>query len=446
MVFLLREGRRSESSKLESAVSEAARYLVGQVRDNGYISASSRYGFYDMHWIRDASFVSMGLLDAAAFLKSRDSRLAEEAREAAGRINSFHCKIIDSNAGRIEKALGISLEDPEFLMLQNHIQARVGPGGGFYKGRVLDAHGNSFDVDDTRELYSQNSWQRQYDALPLMLIALEKEARLFGIDKKKRSLLEKRGEVIAKYLGKVYVTPCASIWEMDSDKLHPFTIGAIERAFDSLRYFSEIGAVSMGKEGIAAIAEGLYRNGSGGGPAEFLKRHIYGDVVYRLREPFREADLQSGVDLSAIYLFTRFGMGEKLGAEVERKTMEKVEKDRFRGNALGTRYDGDVYFKGGRWILSVELAIYAAQRGEIQKASEIVSYVMDKYGNDLPEQEIVDPESQRSIEGEMDLRRNGGNTIQKLAWSYASMITTISTIFQGLEGRREAFIEIARQA
>ncbi len=446
MVVLLREGGKVQAGRLESAVSEATGYLVGQVRGNGYVSASSSYGFYDMHWIRDASFVSIGLLDAAAFLKSKDSRLAEEARKAAGRINSFHCKIIDANAGRMERALGISLEDPGFLMLENHIQARVGVDGDFYRGRVLDAHGNNFDVDDTRELASLNSWQRQYDALPLMLIALEKEARLFGIDEEKRSVLEKRGEVIAKYLGKVHVTPCASIWEMDSDKLHPFTIGAIDRAFDSLRYFSRIGAVSIGEKEIVAIAEGLYRTGSGGGPVEFLKRHICEDVVYRLREPFREVDLQSGVDLSAIYLFTRFGMGEKLGAGVERRTMERVEKDRFRGNALGTRYDGDVYFKGGRWILSVELAMYAAQKGEIQKASEIVAYVMDKYGNDLPEQEIVDPESPRSIEGEMDLRRNGGNAIQRLAWSYASMITAISTIFQSLEGRREAFIEIARQA
>ncbi|MGC8538771.1 MAG: hypothetical protein ACP5MK_02800, partial [Candidatus Micrarchaeia archaeon] len=189
-------------------------------------------------------------------------------------------------------------------------------------------------------------------------------------------------------------------------------------------------------ERISEIENGSYK----GGPLGFVKDFfISNGILYDTRMPFSDAPLTSlGVDSSTIFIFNRFGIsGEMLGnGKIEKDTIREIDEKLFAGNTLPVRFLSDTYFKGGRWLLlGLEFSRYYSAHGKLDKGKEIIDYVLEKYGNSYPEQEIVNPAT--GIDWEGYLKRNGNNPIQNLAWSYASVIDAIIEFYRASKGQNE---------
>ena len=415
---------------INARLSGDALHLVSQVRHNGYMPASPDYPAYSPHWLRDASWVAMALIDYSERMSGEDPRLATLAHSAASSINRFHCSVLDRYASNMERAVELTLEDNDkrmFNSLRSHVPARVDEYGGLYYGRFASAAGAQFAIDDRQEL-RRDSWLRQYDTVPLSLMAMEKEARAFGAESLgpvQRRFLRENGELLAEYMGKVYMTPSSNAWEEDNGRIHAYDVAAVHAGFSSLKCLSNEGLVPVPAGDLDRMSE-FYSGKDGRGPVGFLRKHVVDGILTRRREPFVEG-VQEGVDSEEMFIFTRFGIGDReLGEGVERATMNSIDSDLFGGNAAPIRYAGDEYFTGGRWLnLMFERAVYAAREGDLQMADRKIWYAEAKYGDSLPEQEIVNPASPDSQKGMLHLRENGGRPIQRLAWSYASRISAV---------------------
>ena len=401
--------------------------LTSRIGDNGFLSASATYSPYAPHWIRDASFVSIGLLDYATF--SRNSGLEwESAKSAAHRINVFHCKTIEKHMPEIENAIRTRLEDPDFFKLKSHIPARVGPDGGYY---VDSAINDSYQKEGRSGLI-------QYDSIPLMMHALYTEHKYFGLDETEKEFLGKNIEKLLHYLGKTYFTECANMWEMETNVIHSYDVAAIYSAFEIAKKMSDEGLIQIKRQDIDSISSAYFP----GGPIEFLKKFFIRDnIIYREKASFAaDPDISKSVDIAAIYLFTMFGINDKVlkMPGVEAATMSEIDKVLFSSNMLPIRFIGDEYFKGGRWLnVGAEFSKYLLSKGDDARAMGIVDYIIGKYGDKLPEQEIVNPASPNAQDPY--LSNNGNMPIDDLAWSYAAMLSTVS-YFLGNRMRENAEI------
>ena len=417
-------------------------HLADQVRYNGYMPASPDYAWYTPHWIRDSSRVAISLFDYSASQSGSNPRLATLAHSAAKRINQFHASVLDRYSANMERAVELTLEErdkPVFNSLRSHPPARVDEAGRLYYRKLAAADGSPWIVDDRQQLYT-DSWLRQYDTVPLALMAMERETRGFGnggVGSEVADFLASRGELLANYMGKIYMTPCANAWEEHNNYIHAYDIGAIHSGFKSLKHFAAEGVVPLSKDEIDRAA-GLYSGRGGRGPVGFLRKHVVGGVLTRRRKPFVDG-MWEGVDGEELFIFNQFGIGDnELGQGVERATMDRIDADLFNGNMAGIRNLDDVYYEGGRWlILMFERGVHAARRGNPEPVREQIDYATAKYGDSLPEQEIVNPAHPESASGRRDLERNGGRPIQRLAWSYAARINATLALLDA-DGSQEA--------
>ncbi len=397
------------------AAEEAARHLIGSVSSTGYISASQKYAWYGPHWIRDSSWVAISLLRYSDFSRSAGTLSSPEALDAATRIIKFNIDTINNCLEGMERTTKMDFGNRDFFLLSNHIPARVGRNHKAYK----DAN-----MDDTGQRDTQHSWQMQHDSLPLVLISLKEKMDLFGLNDEEKNFLSNNCRLFSEYLGKVYLTECASAWESDSNKMHAYDIGAIHGAFEALEAFAANGIVPLTRKEIGNIYNGLYE----GGPMKFVKDHfVKDDIIYGSRFPFSSSpDTSFGVDSATIFLFTDFGLGGgALGQSTERSSVAEMERKLFGGNILPVRFEGDRYFMGGRWLLlGLAFADYYAQNGEGGKAEMIIDYVVGKYKGSYPEQELVNPASPGIDDGSY-YQKNGSTMIQELEWSYAALIIAV---------------------
>ncbi|MEM0149305.1 MAG: hypothetical protein QXW10_00200 [Candidatus Micrarchaeaceae archaeon] len=409
---------KEDGESLIENVEESTRYLIGQVSSNGFVSASVDYGWYKPHWFRDASHIAMSLLGSSALLQSKDAELAAAAKDAADRIIKFDIGAINKYMPSICTALDIPFEDMErFKSMAAHMPARVNANADLFKGRV----GNT-EIDDTN--YSYNKWLIQYDTIPLILLSLERKHMLFGLNEVEKAFLSKNAENIAKYLGKIYLTPSSDAWEIDSEYLHSYDIAAIFKAKEILKGFSAEGIIGIGAAEIENIFNALYN----GGITRALKDMVEGGILYNRRMPFSKPDIQAGVDFEELFIFTRFGITDReLGAGVEEKTIEEIERNLFNGHDIAVRNLHDTYFCGGRWLISgYEKAIYMHRLGMHIDAEEKIKRINEKYAEGMPEQVIEDPAT--GIDEGNFLSMNGGKPIQNLNWTYASMIDAIAEL------------------
>lgn len=421
--------RHDDADKtLHHEADSAALHLISQVRHNGFLSASPDYQAYSPHWIRDASWVAISLLNYSEFHSEANQKMAVLAHSVARRINTFHSFVIDKYSENMRRAVDLSLEDRDkaaFNSLASHVPARVDESGRLYVAKLRSASGREFTIDDRNHMHIDSNL-RQYDTVPLALMALEKEARLCGPDglsDYEKSFVRNTGPLLAEYMGKIYMTPCANAWEENNHLLHSYDIAAVHSGFRSLRYFIDAGLLDMTHGSLDSISD-FYVGKDGRGPIGFLRKHVHDNILYGSREPFTEQSPRSGVNGEDMFIFTRFGIGDmELGDGVVKSTMAKIDSDLFNGNYAPIRYRGDEYFTGGRWLnLLFERSILSSWSGNFIDAVSRINYVARKYKNFLPEQEIVDPANPGSTRGMRDLEENCGEPIQRLAWSYAARI------------------------
>ncbi|MEM3781907.1 MAG: hypothetical protein QXT43_03035 [Candidatus Micrarchaeaceae archaeon] len=396
----------------------AAKYLIGQVSSSGYTRASDAFFPYTPHWFRDSSYIAIALDDFASFSKRINPSLSEEAANAANRINTFNLEAIEHYESSMRRALRLTYEDQEFYRLSSHIPARVNERFGLFS-----ASDGRFKLEDTAD----SRWLVQYDTLPLVLLAVFNEMHTVGISEYEKSKISKHALLWTEYLGKVYQTPSSEAWETDeTDYIYFYNVAAIFKAKEILKQFAGSGMVSATAEEIERAFNFLYKNG---GIAGALRDFVKDGIAYARRLPFNGPDTSFGIDAEQIFAFTRFGIGDnELGAGVEEKTMAKISQDLIGGNMLPIRNASDVYFCGGRWLLlGLEYANYELSKGNIESAKRRIDYILSKYRNSMPEQELVNPAHPESARGKEFLAQNGNEPIQRLNWSFASF--TDSALF-----------------
>lgn len=416
-----------DSKAYAEALDRAAMHLVKQVTPDGYVSASPTYRWYFPHWIRDSSFIAIALLHYASFVREDGPGNSAAARAAARHINEFNCTIARKYSPGMSELAKLGKGDSEFLKLKHHIYARMGKDGDLAKLEFTDGSGRTiFMIDDTPER-ERDSWLRQYDSIPLILLALETEAASVGLSDKESAYLKEISPAITEYMHLIFRTPCSNIWELEKEYMHAYNLAAIYCGMGTLR--DMYGTVLSGQpEANAAI-----RMIDSDMPEVLveLKKLVHDGILYRRMLPGADVDVGAGVGTAELFAFTRFGISDaELGVGVVRNTVSVMLRDRFGENTLPTRYKGDTYFTGGRWLL-LGLELAASGLAHDRDADRAIDYVIGKYGQDLPEQELVDPESPSSPDGLEDLRKNGNATISPLNWSYAALADAIIRVLSG---------------
>ncbi len=395
--------------KYLESLSEAADYLIRNTSESGYTPASADYVWYLPHWFRDSSWIATSLIRYADFLGCKTPGSAE-ALSAASRIISFNTRAIGRFASNIRSLDEITFENHDFFNLEHHMPSRVNPFGKFYADNR---------IDDTKEMHTEHSWLMQYDTIPLILYSLNEKQRLFGLGDSEILFLRDNARGIAEYMGKIYITECASAWEINQGMLHAYDVASIHMGFEALKNISKSHGIGITHSEIEKIANRVFA----GGPDAFLRKFFVADgILYNERKPFAEGPLEGSLDASEIFAFLNFGASDVLGNEdIERNTIELMEKELFGGNMLPIRFMGDTYYKGGRWLLlGLAFAEYYIKRGETEKGRRIIDYVIGKYEGSYPEQEIVNTASETDMFG--FYASNGYRPIQNLSWSYAALI------------------------
>ncbi len=413
---------------ITSEIITGIRHIKDHVDGSGFMKASTTYEWYSPAWFRDSAMVAISLVDAAKYLSDHGHPSeADEAKSLAKSIITFMWSAIGSSSDNMRRGIASSLDDNEFKKLKNHVPARVGGDGSYFSGVVKgSAHSDATERD-------KDSWLRQYDSVPLVLIATERFVDEFGA----ASLGDARGQASGlltlslEYMLKFYKTECSNAWETENDKLHAYSVSSISRGVRAAKAL----AAKLGVGIPAALYRAYDSELNHEGIDRFLDRLFVRDcVLYRAKRVFSqnggfESDPIMELDAAEIFVFTMFKPHLQDYDQVERRTIEAMEAELFAGNVLPVRYLGDTYFDGGRWLLlGLEFASYHAGRGELPEAWRVIDYIRHKYldggGGSLPEQEIVNPESP-GRDPERYLDKNGGAPISDLAWSEAFYIRAV---------------------
>ncbi|MEM3841382.1 MAG: hypothetical protein QXN59_01660 [Candidatus Micrarchaeaceae archaeon] len=427
---------RDYANSLTECVEHSVTHLISGVKENGFISASRKYPWYYPHWFRDSNFVAMALLKYYGFAKDNSEFLYQkEAFDAADRIIRFNSRNILIRIGAIGEANHKPTTDSDFYSLRFHIPARLDE-----NGMLCDKHfyveGREFSVVDCFETSWNDSWLRQFDSIPLTLLALKEEYKVSGsIPRSPSMLLGRYSNELVKYLSKIYSHKSSNAWEMDLDKKHSYDFACIYAGLKVLEYFSEKNLTNIKPE---YVMDTFYKYNQKD-PISILKdTFVVNGVLTRYTNGNSSSpNPYAGVDSSEIFIFSRFTNGE-LGQEIEKNTIEKILSDRFGPNQLPTRYEHDVYFTGGRWpLLALEMASYMAKKGNIAFAEEKVNYILQNYFDSMPEQVLIAPESPGNPEGLKDIERNNGETIKELEWNYAEFIEAAISLMLSKSSKQE---------
>ncbi len=416
---------RENGHDAEHAVllAQLGKHLIKQVGETGFVSASPEYSGYGPHWLRDGSWVASSLLRFSRFIK--DGRydingLADKAAKAAHRINEFNMRVVLNRMPNIMLTNELPYEDARHYELSFHVPARVDKSLDLFCGGKIDDKNN------------YNRWLVQHDSVPLVLMAIEAEHKLSGLGPGQKDFLNSNALALARYMNKIALTPSSNAWEMETDSMHAYTVGALYSGKRVLFRLAQEGIIRADRETEAAIRDNS-------GILDMLNRHVVDGIMYRKRTPWNDGpDKHAGVDAEQLFVFTRFGIGDaELGDGVVGRTIERINRDLFSGNVLPIRNTQDVYFKGGRWpLLGLEYAGYLANHGDEDRAREIVRYVLKRYAKSMPEQEIVSPAHPESEEGQRDLDSNGGEPIKLLNWSCAAATDAIIILNELAERRK----------
>ncbi len=431
--------RLSHNETATSNISGELSQLVKHVDDSGFTRASLTYAWYHAHWFRDAAMAVHALTDTADFFNGSNNRKAKLAQDAAGRIINFTWDTIAKYKDGINNALSLDPESEEFKLLKNHLPARVSKYGNYF-ACIRDGRPYTDQIEDDKD-----SWLRQYDSIPLSIIATEKFINSFGISalsQKTKSNIKGMLRASIKYMLKTYNAPGANAWELDWDEVHAYTAASISKGLRSAADIADRLGVYIGDLGdLQEKADGIDR---------FIEKSFVREgVLYKSAKATGNgttAEPNLSVDSSEIFIFSMFR--PKLSKEVEENTVRAMEKELFDGNVLPIRYQKDPYFFGGRWLLlGLEFARYYSRNGRQEDAKRILDYVNEKYIKQdfsLPEQELVNPANLDDPDHYFE--RNGSSMIRELGWSEAEYLRAAIAYSrnQAAESQRNVLAATAR--
>jgi GH15 family glucan-1,4-alpha-glucosidase len=341
---------------------EASRRVIrdGQAPSGAYLAAPT-FPNYQYSWFRDGAFIAHAM------------HLAGESNSAR-RFHEWAIGVVLREAGKAESAVarsraGLPMADGQYL------RARYPPDG------VLD--------DD--------HWPNfQLDGLGSWLWSLQAYAAAAGT-----SLpgMTEAVQLVARYLGQLWQTPCFDCWEENSDQVHVSTLSAIHAGLMAAAALLDS---SQWAEEAAAVRAFVLQHGTVDG---MLRKHLGTDQL----------------DASLLWAATPFRLVEP-AAPLMRRTADQLAQS-LTGPSGGTRrYLGDTYYGGGEWVLlTAHLGWYWAELGEWDKARRALLWVeraADGQGW-LPEQVVSG--AQRPDQVSLWTARWGA-VAKPLLWSHATYL------------------------
>ncbi len=245
--------------------------------------------------------------------------------------------------------------------------------------------------------------------------------------------IEKNIDELVDYIIKTYKCVCAGPWEQYPEKLHAYTVAAAYAGLKSAVSIYE----SLGKSEakIERVRDAIYRNDYDGIIYFINKLFVKDKILHKFRGEFaRDVEEKPKVDAASYIVFALFDDGELFSEEIRSETLQELSNNHVFESIDGKsiyiskmprRYEGDVYFGGGPWVLlGAAEAYYFAKKGDIDGAVAILDEIeklIPANGFRLPEQEPIDPKFlSPKREGEHDAI--GNVPAQDLMWSAAEYL------------------------
>jgi GH15 family glucan-1,4-alpha-glucosidase len=238
-----------------------------------------------------------------------------------------------------------------------------------------------------------NDWPNyQLDGIGTWLWSLKKHADLTG-NPIPDSVLNS-AVLAVQYLTALWQFPCSDCWEEFPDQIHTYTLASIY----------------TGIEAVSVLTGQDNRNG-----LEQLRQKI---IKQGVQDGHFSKYLGSGdVDANLISLAVPYGV-VKQDHSLMATTIQLIENKLYQGGGL-RRYPGDTYFGGGEWVLlAAWLGWYWAERGNLERARQLSSWIETQADDNgyLPEQV---PRNLNNPEFYEIWRKRWGEIAKPLLWSHA---------------------------
>ena len=200
-------------------------------------------------WFRDSSFISISLTHSARHLDETDQKNINIIKNASARLLNSLWKAIDGFSENIDRGIELPLENGAFHNnILNHVPARFNQNYkvGWHRHRSDEEMISDNPVLEEKYDLNTSIWLKQYDSVPLLIIATNEYIKNFGIDKNIEKSLHKISKLLPKmieYMNKVYIAPCSNAWEMDTPQIHAYDVAAIysgmENALELIKQFKK---------------------------------------------------------------------------------------------------------------------------------------------------------------------------------------------------------------
>lgn len=173
-------------------------------------------------------------------------------------------------------------------------------------------------------------------------------------------------DLLARYLGALWQSPCYDCWEEFGDKIHTSTLAALYGGLNAA-------AVLLGDDTHAETAAAI---------KQFVLQHCVSNGSL-CKFVGSEA-----VDSSLVHASTPYRLLTH-DDQVMRATIERIERELRRDGGGAHRYADDSYYGGGEWVLlTAYLGWYYAEQGLVARGRDLLDWVESRATADnmLPEQ------------------------------------------------------------
>jgi len=339
---------------------------AGQASSGAYVAAPT-FPTYQFSWFRDGAFIA------------RAMQLSGDV-ESARRFHEWAVGVVLKEKSRAEAAIARSKAELPLL------------DGDFLRARYP---ANGVAADDPWPDF-------QLDGLGSWLWSI-REYTSAGHDSP--AGMTDAVDLVARYLGQLWRTPCFDCWEERGDQVHISTLAAI---YGGLAAAAAVLGSPHWDEQAAAVREFVLRRGTVDGR---LRKHLGSDLL----------------DASLLWAATPFRLLDP-DHPIMRRTVDQLVKSLTGPTGGIRRYVGDSYYGGGEWILlTAHLGWYWTEVGEIERARralEWVEHAADDRGQ-LAEQVLDGPQFPDRV---AEWTARWGAVAKPLLWSHANYLTLHSSL------------------
>ena len=288
------------------------------------------------------------------------------------------------------------------------------------KTGILNAR---FTLEGIEENIESEWGNFQIDGYGTWLWALAEHVRLSG----NAALLEELREPIQitlRYLELVWKLPNYDCWEEHPEYLHPYSLATAFAGFDSIASLVRTGQMEAGPVAVEELA---------GQVKDFILKYAMHDgrmvkhVWPAQAREFPKPITESGVDSSLIGIAVPYNVLSP-DDPLMQATMQAIEVNLHRQAGGVYRYQADVYYGGGEWLLlTAWLGWYYALTGKIEQAESLRAWIESQADEDgcLAEQVIDHTLAPKYVE---HWQNKWGPVAKPLLWSHAMYIILVNAI------------------